>query len=125
VHPTQLANLQTGDADLSGAARELRVLLAEDNRVNQKLALRQLAKLGYSADAVGNGLEVLAAIKRMPYDVILMDCQMPEMDGYKTALQIRREEKEKGTNSQSKPVYIIAMTANARIGDREKCIHAG
>ena len=125
AHQSHLTNLRTGFAEVSGAAKEMRVLLAEDNRVNQKLALRQLAKLGYSADAVGNGLEVLAAIKRVPYDVILMDCQMPEMDGYKTSLQIRREEKEKGPTSQSKPVYIIAMTANARIGDREKCIHAG
>jgi CheY-like chemotaxis protein len=81
------------------------------------VALRQLAKLGYTADAVANGNEVLNAIARIPYDVILMDCQMPDLDGYETTRRIRLE--------QSRHIHIIAMTAHAMQGDREKCIEAG
>lgn len=95
----------------------LRILLAEDNLVNQKVILRMLNKLGYQADVSANGLEVLAAIERQPYDVVLMDVQMPEMDGIEAAKKIHER-------LSSRP-KIIAITAYALQGDREKCIAAG
>jgi signal transduction histidine kinase/CheY-like chemotaxis protein/predicted hydrocarbon binding protein len=122
----------TGPAFLSGAAparpmldaematrHPLRILLAEDNVVNQKLALRLLSQMGYRADLAANGIEVLQAVGRQPYDVVLMDVQMPEMDGLEATRQIcarwPREQRPR----------IIAMTANAMQGDREMCLAAG
>jgi len=98
--------------------RSLRVLLAEDNAMNQKLAIRLLSNLGLAADLAHNGAEAIAAVERSPYDVILMDVQMPDVDGLDATRHIRA----------SSPVlrpWIIAMTANAMEGDREACLAAG
>jgi CheY-like chemotaxis protein len=97
----------------------LHLLLAEDNTVNQKLALRLLERMGYRADVVANGLEVLEALQRQRYDVILMDVQMPEMDGLEATRAIVKRWPE-----EQRP-RIIAMTANAMQGDREECLAAG
>jgi PAS domain S-box-containing protein len=95
----------------------LRILLAEDNAINQMVAIQMLKRLGYSADVAGNGLEVLQAIERQPYDVVLMDVQMPEMDGLVAAQEIRK--------LWPKGPRIIAITAYALKGDRERCLAAG
>lgn len=106
--------------DLSLAQRlPLRILLAEDNVVNQKVAIHLLRRLGYRVDVAGNGLEVLAALRRQPYDVVLMDVQMPEMDGLTATRHICQEW------SYAERPWILAMTANAMKGDREACLSAG
>ena len=105
---------------------KVHILLAEDNTVNQKVALAQLQKLRYKANAVANGLEVLEAMQQISYDIILMDCQIPEMDGYETTQALRqREQNLENACPWHAPVYIIAMTANAMQGEREKCIAVG
>ncbi len=103
-------------ADALAIDHSLRILLAEDHPVNQKVALCMLKRMGYHADAVANGLEVVQALKRQSYDVVLMDIQMPEMDGFQATRHIR---------SLGSSICIIAMTAYAMNGDREACLNAG
>jgi len=106
------------DAEI-GRNHPLRILLAEDNLINQKVAIRFLEKIGYTADIAFNGLEVLEALKLQSYDVILMDVQMPEMDGEQATLEIRKQ------LSPERQPRIIAMTANALNTDRERYLSLG
>ena len=97
-----------------------RILLVEDNRVNQRLAMKMLQKRGYVVDLAANGIEALELAEKFSYDLVLMDCQMPDMDGFETTRRIR--ESEAGTGRH---LSIVAMTANALQGDRERCLAAG
>ncbi len=119
------------------ARSQKKILLAEDNLVNQKVAVRMLAKLGYQADVVGNGNEAIEALEGTPYNLVLMDCMMPGMDGFEATRRIREREasdrKREASGEQSNPhtpprtshIPIIAMTANAMKGDRKQCLEAG
>lgn len=116
------------------AGRKARILVAEDNMTNQQVALGLLKRLGLSADAVANGLEVIKAMETIPYDLILMDVQMPELDGFEATRQIRRWQYESGDDAGqnraklrqcASQIPIIAMTAYAMEGDRERCLDAG
>jgi len=102
-----------------GARSPLRILLAEDNLVNQRVAGRILEKMGYRADIAANGLEALEALKRQTYDVVFMDVHMPGMDGMEATRQICHR-----WGPAERP-RIIAMTASAMQGDRERCLEAG
>ncbi len=101
--------------------RRMKLLLADDNYTNQQVATAMLGKLGFRADVVDNGKKVLEALKSAHYDLVLMDCQMPEMDGYETTRKIRIAK----TGVLNPGIPVIAMTANAMKGDREKCLRAG
>ncbi|KAA3611490.1 MAG: response regulator [Planctomycetota bacterium] len=102
-----------------GRRKEGKILVAEDNAVNQKLALKLLEKMGYQAEVAGNGAEAVAAVQKGHFHLVLMDCQMPVMDGYEATRQIRNLQGQAGS------IPIVAMTANAMAGDREKALAAG
>jgi CheY-like chemotaxis protein len=104
----------------AASRRMLRVLLAEDNVVNQKLGVRLLEKRGHAVVVVANGKEALAALAQESFDLVLMDVQMPEMDGMEATVQIRQQEQPGGRR-----LPILAMTAHAMKGDRERCLAAG
>jgi PAS domain S-box-containing protein len=105
--------------DIPKKISKLRILIAEDSPINQKVALHQLRNFGYDADVAGNGKEVLDLIKHIHYDIILMDCQMPEMDGYEATKAIRQLDSDKNK------IAIVAMTANALKEDRDRCLACG
>ena len=105
------------EAPVGRSGNGARVLVVEDNAANLKVAVRMIERLGYRADMAGNGMEAVKALGHLTYDVVLMDCQMPEMDGYEATRRIRR--------SEQGHTPIIAMTASAMAGDRERCLAAG
>jgi CheY-like chemotaxis protein len=110
-----------GERDAAGNLTDAAplVLVAEDNPVNQMLAVRQLDKCGYRTEVVANGHEALEATAQASYAAVLMDCQMPEMDGYDASRQIRNRERT------GEHLPIVAMTAHSMSGDRDKCLAAG
>ena len=111
----------SGEQPVAGAQRRrgYRVLVAEDDEINRLVVLRVLGDLGFRAEAVGNGRDVLAALERAPFDLVLMDCQMPVLDGYQTTRRIRRGE------GDGRHLPIVAVTAHALKGERERCLAAG
>ena len=111
-----------GTSKFASRTNHGRILVAEDNTVNQKLIQRMLEKLGYRADMAANGIETVDMWARVPYDLILMDCSMPEMDGFQATAEIRGRERK---TENGRHIPIIALTANAMTGFREKCIEAG
>lgn len=98
-----------------------RILIAEDNLMNQKVSLLLLKRLGYTVDAVANGIEALAALRQVPYNLVLMDCNMPEMDGFDATVAIRNG----SANVMDPSVPIVALTADAMPENRDKCIKLG
>ena len=112
--------LKTSSVEAGAAWKGLRVLVAEDNPVNRKMALFQLQALGCRADAVANGREASAAVASIRYDLVLMDCRMPEMDGFEATAVIRARPAMEG-----RKLTIIGMTANALDEDRQRCLAAG
>jgi two-component system, sensor histidine kinase and response regulator len=102
------------------ASDKLNILLAEDNRVNQMVAVRMLEKMGHAVTVAANGKEALDAFAEKDFDLVLMDVQMPQMDGFEATSAIRQHETVSG-----KHLPIVAMTAHAMVGDRERCLEAG
>jgi CheY-like chemotaxis protein/HPt (histidine-containing phosphotransfer) domain-containing protein len=127
VSPSQQKVQFKSKLDSSMANRlPLRILLTDDNAINRKVALRLLQQLGYKADTASNGLEALRAIENNSYDLVLMDVQMPELDGLAATRQIRAlQANSSAPRSLQQRIVIVAMTANAMQGDREKCLAAG
>ncbi|MFN6465832.1 MAG: GAF domain-containing protein [Nostoc sp. DedVER02] len=123
ISSTETSSVLTSFYPNSSTHSKLKILLAEDNLVNQKVALKQLQSLGYKADVVANGKEVLQLLEKIPYDLILMDCQMPVLDGLETTKEIHRWQ-EDAFALRRRPV-VIAMTANAMKEDEEMCLNAG
>ena len=126
--PSKADPIAAGDSrpDSPPDASNLSILLAEDSEINQEVTAGLLAHAGYSCDVVSNGVQAVEAALRQPYDVILMDCQMPEMDGYEATRTIRRLEAEgRVRGALLRRVSIIALTAHALKGDRERCLEAG
>jgi len=111
---------ETSERSDRGASSGIRILLAEDNAVNQRLATTLLERMGHSVVRASNGIEALAALEREPIDLVLMDVQMPGMDGYETTARIREQERSTGRH-----LPIVALTAHAMVGDRERCLEAG
>ena len=112
---------KSANETMTASPRTARILVAEDNEINQIVTTQVLSKVGFKCDLVANGKEALVALESKEYDLVLMDCQMPEMDGFEATRQYRTREVERVT----KPVPIIALTANALRGDRERCLEAG
>ena len=102
--------------------KDVKILVVDDNKVNQLVAQKMLKKLGFSADLADNGLKAVEAIKANAYDLVFMDVQMPEMDGITATMEIRNQEKIKGA---AKKLPIVAMTANVLGKDKENCLKAG
>jgi PAS domain S-box-containing protein len=117
--PASGLNAEEQERESAAIKRNIHILLVEDNPINQKVAMKIVTSLGYRADLAGNGLEALEAVQRQRYDVVLMDVQMPELDGLEATKRIRQ------MRTLVQQPYIIAMTANAMKGDREACIQAG
>ena len=116
VTPSLVTRHTLAEARLNAS---IRILVAEDNVINQTVVVRMLQKLGYKADVVANGLEAVEALLRIPYTAVLMDCQMPEMDGFEATGEIRNREQG------ARRIPIIALTANAMVEDRKRCLEAG
>lgn len=107
------------DYPVSPKSISAHILLAEDDTVNQEVTIEMLESMGCKVDVVANGIELLEELNKVNYDVILMDCEMPEMDGIQTIMKIRRQ------NQSDKQIPVIATTANATTGYKEKCLAAG
>jgi CheY-like chemotaxis protein len=119
-HPMLAPSVAEGQADESVTFEGARVLVAEDNTINAKLATALLERMGCTVDVASDGLETLEALSRAGYDLVLMDCQMPEMDGYQATAQLRLREKATGAH-----LPVVALTANALAEERQRCLDAG